>query len=176
MDYFVASKRLCICENCLNFKFENCSEFTKYRINVSNLHKPVTRSDEVESEEAEDDFSISSLVTTSSIFTIKADSIRKNFFLLFCDNEVTIQEDNTQAPLIDDYGHTIQFGQSYIRARYLEVNDSNKYCHKYEITKRMVAIHPDVVFFPQVPYISADDKFVKFENDIIVELGVHSSL
>ena len=113
MDYFVASKRLCICENCLNFKFENCSEFTKYRINVSNLHKPVTRSDEVESEEAEDDFSISSLVTTSSIFAIKADSIRENFFLLICDNEVTMQEDKTQAPLIDDYGHTIQFGQSY---------------------------------------------------------------
>ena len=71
---FVASKHLCVCDSCIQFRLEDCPKFHEYQITVTPIQKPITRSEVVEEEEMS--FKVSSLVQPGSIFAIKASNAR----------------------------------------------------------------------------------------------------
>ena len=116
------------------------------------------------------------MITKGSIFAIRANNPLTNYFILLCESE--LEEHYLEKPFVDDVGHIIYAGNTYILGKYLNVTNFNNKYQEFEVTKKTVAVLDGEVFFPQVPimYTSKSGKIFRFANDIIVELEKRSLL
>ena len=87
-EFILSSNQLCVCHDCIEYNFEKCTKFKKFILNKHSVNPMSTRSYtnvEEESDYEDSNFIAGSLVTVGSIFAIKADSQKFNFYLLICD-------------------------------------------------------------------------------------------
>ena len=120
---------------------------------------------------------VSSMVTKGSLFTVRADNARTNYFLLQCTSEEKEHLD-PENPIVDKVGNVIHYGTKYITGKYLEIsNFTNKY-HEFSIQRKEIFVIGGTVFSPQVPtmFVSKSGTIFKISNEIIHELQVRSSL
>ena len=173
---FLASKQLCVCSNCLDMRFEDCKSFRKYEPVVGQLNEKATRSKSMVTETSTE--GVSSMVTENSIFAVRAENVRTNYFLLQCVAEEKMHMD-AETPIVDKAGNVIYYGTNYITAKYLDISDFNMKYHEFKLQqKNFIYVVSETVFFPQVPmiYISKPGTTFRISNDIILELQVRSSL
>lgn len=171
-DFFLASKRLCVCNDCMSMNFENCANFKKYIPSVGKLLKKQLRSASVQ-ETSRNDGKVT--IVANTVVAILADSQSENFFLIMCDEDEKIHND-PQNPLIDNSNHKIYDGHCYIKGRYLEYKSMNNKCYTYTISRSSVYVHKDSIFFPYVPVIDTTKSSIKILNEVILELQVRSVL
>ena len=170
----LASNQLCVCRDCLEFKFNLCPKFQEYELKKTFLRKPITHSEITKQEDVTS--TITSMVIPGNIFPIKAMNSQDDFFLLECVKGVVFHE--KRIPYVDSFGHIFEFGCCYIEGKYLETIPTSKInkFKTYEIKKDIVAVDPNIIFFPSVPNESMVGNIVKFSNDMILELGLRSLL
>lgn len=169
-DFFYASPRVCVCEDCLAMDFDKCSNFQKYIPSVGQLSKKHMRSAEVKPEIVEESITI----VANSVVAVRADNGINNFFLVLCDqNQKT--HDDPDVPLEDKFGHKIFDGTAYIKGHYLVCSPMNK-CHVYTVSKTKAFVTVQAVFFPYVPILETTKSSIKIFNEIVLELQVRSSL
>ena len=173
-EKFLASCQLCDCDHCIDMEFNLCSNFKVIEPLVQEMIIRTTRSEVITHDE--DNTSVASMITKGSIFAIRASNPLTNYFLLLCESE--LEEHYLEKPFVDDVGHVIYAGNTYILGKYLNVTNFNNKYQEFEITKKTVAVLDGEVFFPQVPimYTSKSGKIFRFANDIIVELEKRSLL
>ena len=176
---FLASKQLCVCSSCLDMRFEECESFQEYEPVVGQLSEKATKS-KIDMTRDVPVESVSSMVTEVSIFAVRAENMRTNYFLLKCISEDKMHMD-AEAPISDKTGNVIHYGTNYITAKYLEISDFNNKYHEFKVQSRkdhFIYVVGETVFFPQVPIMfeSKSGTTYKISNDIAHELQVRSSL
>ena len=117
---FIASEKLCHCDDCRCLDFHLCSTFRVFSPQVARLNEMATRSKSlVEDEERELTSDIGDLVTKGSLFAVRAENAFNNCFLLRCDQEATIHEQKEPLKQSDGSGNVIYFGEKYLTGQYL---------------------------------------------------------
>ena len=157
--------------------FENCDSFATYEPIVGQMSEKGTRSNSMVNDKPVDN--ISSMVTKGSIFAVRAENARTNYFLLQCVKEEKMHVD-TPTPIADKAGNIIHYGTNYITAKYLEVSNFTDKYHEFKLQNKkdhFIYVVSETVFFPQVPtiYESKSGTIFKICNEIVHELQVRSS-
>ena len=118
------------------------------------------------------------MVRENTIFAVRAENARTNYFLLLCIEEEKEHLDIN--PLINVCGNTIHYGTEYLLRKYLECRNFTSKYHEFSPSTRgkTVAVIEETVFFPQVPVLfsSKTNLYYRISNDIIHELQVRSSM
>ena len=157
-------------------RFEECESFKRYEPLVGRLNEKATRS---KSDMAQDMavVTVGSMVTKDSIFAVRADNVRTNYFLLLCVLEEKEHLDAENAHT-DQVGNAIYYGTKYVTRKYLEISNFTNRYHEFNVQRKNIAVIGETVFFPQVPtlFVSKSNTTFKISNEIIHELQVRSSI
>ena len=86
------------------------------------------------------------------------------------------KHNDPEKPLEDWLGHKIYDGTTYVKGRYLEFDSMNNKCNVYKVSKSMVLVAVETIFFPYVPVLATTKSNIKIFNEIIIELEGKSSL
>ena len=170
-DFFLASKRLCVCDSCMAMEFESCANFQMYVPSVGKLSKKQLRSAPSTQQIASEKVTI----IANSVVAVLADSLSDNYFLIMCDEDERVHNDPI-TPLKDNMGHEIYDGQSYVKGRYLEYKTMNNKCHIYTVSRLTVYVRRESIFLLYVTILDTTKSNIKIFNEIILELQVRSAL
>ena len=146
-EYIKAATRLCICEIC-KLDYGSCPLFKSYELQVGLLKEPLLRSDNIEVSNtikpASSDFFLS-----GSVCAVAAESKCSDTVWFIKIIEECLTESNT---IVDDYGHQIAIGQSYLIGNYFEkeARSSSKHGQMYKCMKKKVFFYKESVVYPFV--------------------------
>ena len=129
---FHASSQLSVCDNCLDLNFEACPSFRIYEPQVAKLNEKATRSKAASMVEENTQSCLSDMVTKGSIFSVRADNIVNNYFLLICESEV-VEHLDAEKPHADDAGQVIHYGTRYVTEKHLEVSIFTDKYHEFKV-------------------------------------------
>ena len=145
LNYFLASNKICVCNDCLDMNFENCPSFQWYELQVGKLNEKATQSKSIIPLDKLDS-NLYSMAIKGSIFAVRADNVFINYFLLLCEVEVVEHLDN-EKPHTDDAGQIMYYGTKYITGKYLEVSNFTNRYHEFKIQRKNIAVIGETVFF-----------------------------
>ena len=145
LNYFLASNKICVCNDCLDMNFENYPSFQWYELQVGKLNEKATQSKSIIPLDKLDS-NLYSMAIKGSIFAVRADNVFINYFLLLCEVEVVEHLDN-EKPHTDDAGQIMHYGTKYITGKYLEVSNFTNRYHEFKIQRKNIAVIGETVFF-----------------------------
>eukprot|EP00794_Sanderia_malayensis_P019611 gene19611-21542_t len=160
-SFFLASPRLCICDECKH-DYGSCSLFSQHELNVQELRDIPLRSDdpppaEIVGEEAVDDF-----ILPDSFAAIAADDPTETLWFI---QVIDVNLSSTKNE-VDGYKNVIPPGTMYVSGYFLERDTVGKKSVSYKIDKsRVTYVYKESIVYPYVNFVAKDGHVVLHNED-----------
>ena len=159
---FLASPRLCIC-NLRSQDYGSCELFSLYQMDVHQLRNIPLRSDDLSPPEVIGEEDVDGFITQGSYVAIAAHQKSTENIWFIKVNEVKLCSSQEQ---VDDYGHIIPAGTTYLPGNFLERTSYETKSVTYKMLNHKVTyFYKESVVFPFVNFAEGKKGYILTNGD-----------